>query len=501
MGIGTSIEVSQLYVAMFGRAPDSEGLTFWASLRDSGQSVAQLANAMFATAPARTYFPDALTNQEIIASFYVNVLGRQADAGGLEFWTAKLDADGATPGSVIAEMIGVVASYGGSDPAGIASAALFNNRSAAAQFYAEHNGSLQHSTSVLAGVTGAASTVVDARTLVVATGASGTIDAAGFSEISIGGLSGDLTLSHVGPDAGLLVRESIAKMVPHPILVYAPEWTLRVELEDASGQSDGLNVTILSAGITNAGNLSVPGIENVFIDAVDTDETPHFNRVNFVDERLTSLVVAGEVNFSFGSKINLATFDATGLSGYARIWSSPLSDRATLLGGAGDDTFWAALGGFTTDGGAGNDRIFVGADGVDLATGGSGADTFEVIRSVSKDEFATITDFTKGIGPVAGDHIDLTSLFWFMPVKWISAKMDVGPATTLDACLDAATAATNIHQNGYSNIRWFQHANDTYIVLDNSNSSTFHEAVDQFVKLVGLIDLSTLTLDMNDALG
>ena len=94
-------EVSQLYVALFGRAPDSEGLGFWVNQRNQGQTLTQIANAMFATAPARPYYPTWLTNQEIIAQFYENVLGRTADSEGLAFWTGKLNAAGATPGSVI----------------------------------------------------------------------------------------------------------------------------------------------------------------------------------------------------------------------------------------------------------------------------------------------------------------------------------------------------------------------------------------------------------------
>ncbi|ROZ77449.1 DUF4214 domain-containing protein [Ramlibacter sp. WS9] len=152
-------EVSQLYVALFGRAPDSEGLGFWVSQRNSGQSMTQIADAMFATAPARAYFPTWMTNQEIIGSFYSNVLGRTADAEGLAFWTGKLNAAGATPGSVITEMITAIANYNGTDPDGLASAALFNNKVEVAQYYAEDGGTAGNATIVLADVTADPATV------------------------------------------------------------------------------------------------------------------------------------------------------------------------------------------------------------------------------------------------------------------------------------------------------------------------------------------------------
>jgi Ca2+-binding RTX toxin-like protein len=161
-------EISQLYVALFGRAPDSEGLGFWVGLRDAGQSLTQIANSMYATAPARDYYPLFLTNQEIIASFYVNVLGRTADAEGLAFWTAKLNAAGATPGSVITQMIDVVAHYAGTDPAGLISQSLFNNKVEVAQFYGEHGGNIDDATIVLTSVTADHATVVAAEAAITA---------------------------------------------------------------------------------------------------------------------------------------------------------------------------------------------------------------------------------------------------------------------------------------------------------------------------------------------
>lgn len=146
-------QVSQLYVALFGRAPDSEGLAFWTQALANGASLIQVANDMYATDPARTYYPAWMTNQEIIASFYLNVLGRPADAEGLAFWTAKLNAPGATPGSVITQIIDNVVNYDGTDPDGLVSAALFANKVEVAQYYGEHGGDVTGATAILVGVT------------------------------------------------------------------------------------------------------------------------------------------------------------------------------------------------------------------------------------------------------------------------------------------------------------------------------------------------------------
>ncbi len=145
--------VAQRYVSMFGRAPDGEGLAFWASLLREGWSTAAVADTMLDTEPARAFYPTGLSDEEIVASFYVNVLGREADAGGHAFWTARMELPGASAGLVIDEIIQTVAGYDGTDPAGLESAALFSNRVFVAQYYGEHNASIEVATGALEGVT------------------------------------------------------------------------------------------------------------------------------------------------------------------------------------------------------------------------------------------------------------------------------------------------------------------------------------------------------------
>ena len=102
------IDVSDLYVALFGRAPDGEGLGYWSNELAGGKTLAQVANAMFNTEPARAFFPTFQRNEDIIKSFYVNVLGRQPDTEGLGYWTGQLNQPTATPGSIIVQMITAV---------------------------------------------------------------------------------------------------------------------------------------------------------------------------------------------------------------------------------------------------------------------------------------------------------------------------------------------------------------------------------------------------------
>lgn len=158
LSTNATTKVTQLYVAMFGRAPDMEGLNFWGGALDAGQSVAQVAQAMFGTTPARAYFPEGSTSQQIVQSFYVNVLGRQPDAGGLEFWVARLDALKAAGntnavGQLVTEIVNIVTNYTGNDSAGLASAQLFANKIEVANFWAAENGGADNATKPIALVT------------------------------------------------------------------------------------------------------------------------------------------------------------------------------------------------------------------------------------------------------------------------------------------------------------------------------------------------------------
>ncbi|NBQ87807.1 MAG: DUF4214 domain-containing protein, partial [Betaproteobacteria bacterium] len=156
--------ITQLYVALFGRAPDAEGLAFWRGLLQQGASSGELADRMLATDPSRSrYYPDSLAPREVIASVYLNVLGRSADTPGLDFWTQRLQQPGATRGTVIAQIVDVAANYPGDVPEGVQSMRYFNQRVQVAQYYAQRDGRLAGAQTVLAQVDADAARALQAR--------------------------------------------------------------------------------------------------------------------------------------------------------------------------------------------------------------------------------------------------------------------------------------------------------------------------------------------------
>ena len=167
------VDVSDLYVALFGRAPDGEGLGYWSNQLASGQTLAQVANAMFNTVPARAFYPSFQTNAEIINSFYSNVLGRTGDTEGAAYWTGQLNQPTATPGSVITQMIAAVKNFApsgkpgdaASDAAGTISKNLFLNKESLALGYGLSNGSIEGASNALTGAANSINLTVAADTL------------------------------------------------------------------------------------------------------------------------------------------------------------------------------------------------------------------------------------------------------------------------------------------------------------------------------------------------
>jgi len=170
-------EVAQNYVALFGRAPDADGLSYWVQqLGVEGKTPAQVAQAMYDTTPARAYFPGWMTNDEIVGSFYTNVRGRAADAEGLAYWSGRLAAS--SQGAVIREMIDAVVSWvptgGANDAAGATSKALLTNKVAVAEYWGTTVGTVAGSNTVLASVTATTDTSSTAAIQAVVTASSAT---------------------------------------------------------------------------------------------------------------------------------------------------------------------------------------------------------------------------------------------------------------------------------------------------------------------------------------
>ncbi|MCM2264092.1 MAG: DUF4214 domain-containing protein [Desulfuromonadales bacterium] len=93
--------VVRLYFASFLRAPDFDGLMFWLDAFAAGMTYPQIAE-LFAASPEFIDLYGALSNEAFVTQVYLNVYQRQPDADGLAYWTGRLDAGDLTRGGMMA---------------------------------------------------------------------------------------------------------------------------------------------------------------------------------------------------------------------------------------------------------------------------------------------------------------------------------------------------------------------------------------------------------------
>ena len=104
--------ISELYVAFFNRTPDADGLAYWMTQKNSGQSISQISESFYNVGASPDFasltgFSSSMTNEDFINVFYKNVLGRPegADTGGLNYWNGKLSSGESTRSSLANDIL------------------------------------------------------------------------------------------------------------------------------------------------------------------------------------------------------------------------------------------------------------------------------------------------------------------------------------------------------------------------------------------------------------
>nr|WP_269142478.1 DUF4214 domain-containing protein [Sulfitobacter mediterraneus] len=112
----------EVYIAYFNRAPDAEGLFFWGTTFSNGLSLEQISEFFFIQPETQATYPDPSDTAFFVRSVYGNVLGREIDQAGFDFWTGVLSSGAVSEAQFLLEIIrGAKAPTApGSDPAFIA---------------------------------------------------------------------------------------------------------------------------------------------------------------------------------------------------------------------------------------------------------------------------------------------------------------------------------------------------------------------------------------------
>jgi serralysin len=104
--------IYRLYQAAFDRQPDLPGLGYWIKAADDGKSAVTMAEDFTWSAEFQSvYNVEIIDNyasgtniQNLVNGFYSNVLGRDPDAGGLNYYTSVIQTKEKTVGRVLAEI-------------------------------------------------------------------------------------------------------------------------------------------------------------------------------------------------------------------------------------------------------------------------------------------------------------------------------------------------------------------------------------------------------------
>ncbi len=97
--------LTELYIAYFNRAADALGLSFWATaFQKNGFSFEDIADLFF-TQPETVALYSDVSDGDFVQAVYNNVLGRDADQAGFDFWTGQLATGNITESGFILDLL------------------------------------------------------------------------------------------------------------------------------------------------------------------------------------------------------------------------------------------------------------------------------------------------------------------------------------------------------------------------------------------------------------
>ncbi len=94
--------IVRLYLAAFQRVPDRSGLEYWTRRKRAGLSLTWI-STYFAASTELTDRYGSLSDAQFVDRLYRNVLGRPADAAGMQFWRSELASGRRSRGRVLVE--------------------------------------------------------------------------------------------------------------------------------------------------------------------------------------------------------------------------------------------------------------------------------------------------------------------------------------------------------------------------------------------------------------
>jgi hypothetical protein len=88
---GSPGQVYRLYQAAFNRKPDLPGLGFWIAANQNGRDLLGIASDFVVSAEFKTLYGDSPVNLKLINAFYNNVLHRDGEKAGVDWWVGQMN--------------------------------------------------------------------------------------------------------------------------------------------------------------------------------------------------------------------------------------------------------------------------------------------------------------------------------------------------------------------------------------------------------------------------
>ena len=150
--------------------PDADGLAYWIGQMGAGQGINQIAESFYNAGvqySSLTGFSSTMSNNDFVNVVYRNVLGRSegADAGGLAYWSGRLETQTATHGSLVSTILDSAHTFKGDATWGWVADLLDNKITVAKTFavdwglnYNTPSDSISHGMAIAAAVTPSSTT-------------------------------------------------------------------------------------------------------------------------------------------------------------------------------------------------------------------------------------------------------------------------------------------------------------------------------------------------------
>lgn len=87
---GIAGQAYRIYQAAFDRDPDIAGLSYWIKSMDGGESLLEVATGFLNSVEFAAVYGSDASNETFIAKLYENILGREGEAAGLDYWEQQL---------------------------------------------------------------------------------------------------------------------------------------------------------------------------------------------------------------------------------------------------------------------------------------------------------------------------------------------------------------------------------------------------------------------------